>query len=89
MQEAKSQLADLQIPVTVSELAAGYMMRGGAQDVLDAVDLISAHMLPFFAQDATTGDEAWPNVQNDMDWFMQHGRGKKIYFDEVCGNLFE
>jgi len=27
----------------------------GAEPVLDAIDLIDAHMLPFFAQDASTG----------------------------------
>lgn len=28
--------------------------RGGAQDVLDAIDSINIHMLPFFAQTAST-----------------------------------
>jgi hypothetical protein len=27
----------------------------GAQPVMDAIDFIDAHMLPFFAQDASTG----------------------------------
>jgi exo-beta-1,3-glucanase (GH17 family) len=52
---AKSNLSSLQIPVTVSELAYGYAERGGAQNVLDAVDYINIHMLPFFSQSATTG----------------------------------
>ncbi|KAL4070085.1 glycoside hydrolase family 17 protein [Scleroderma yunnanense] len=82
VQQAKSNLQDLQIPVTVSELAYGYQERGGAQDVLDAIDFINVHMLPFFSQSATTGDAAWPIVQNDTNWFIQHGDGKKMYFDE-------
>lgn len=81
---AKTRLAKVGIPVTVSELAYGYQERDGAQDVLDAIDFINAHILPFFAQDATTGQAAWPLVKRDMDWFAQHGKGKKIYFDEVC-----
>ncbi|KAI0320895.1 glycoside hydrolase superfamily [Amylostereum chailletii] len=79
---AKSNLASLKIPVTVSELAYGYQERGGAQNVLDAIDFINIHMLPFFAQTASTGDKAWPLVENDLNWFIAHGKGKKMYFDE-------
>jgi hypothetical protein len=52
---AKQNLSDIGIPVTVSELAYGYQRNGGAQDVLDAIDSINIHMLPFFAGNATTG----------------------------------
>lgn len=37
---AKKNLSDLRIPVTVSELAYGYQERGGAQNVLDAIDSV-------------------------------------------------
>ena len=80
---AKVQLASVHIPVTVSELAYGYQAHGGAQDVLDAIDYINIHMLPFFSSSATTGALAWPLVEMDMDWFILHGNGKKMYFDEV------
>ncbi|KAI0745413.1 glycoside hydrolase superfamily [Earliella scabrosa] len=79
---AKQNLSSLNIPVTVSELAFGFQERGGAQDVLDAIDSINIHMLPFFAQDASTSDQAWPLVQRDLQWFIDHGNGKKMYFDE-------
>ncbi|KAH9061297.1 glycoside hydrolase family 17 protein [Lactarius vividus] len=79
---AKQNLSDIGIPVTVSDLAYGYQRNGGAQDVLDAIDSINAHMLPFFAASATTGDQAWGNVQNDLNFFIQNGNGKKMYFDE-------
>ncbi|KAN0090824.1 glycoside hydrolase family 17 protein [Tylopilus felleus] len=78
----KAQLAGVQIPVTVSELAYGYQERGGAQDVLDAIDYINIHMLPFFKPNATTGAQAWPLVMTDADWFIQYGDGKKMNFDE-------
>jgi len=52
---AKVNLSDIGIPVTVSELAYGYQSNGGAQNVLDAIDSINIHMLPFFARSATTG----------------------------------
>jgi exo-beta-1,3-glucanase (GH17 family) len=79
---ARARLAGVQIPVTVSELAYGYQIRGGAQDVLDAIDYINIHMLPFFSTLATTGALAWPLVETDLNWFIQHGDGKKMYFDE-------
>ena len=78
----EAQLAGVQIPVTVSELAYGYQERG-AQDVLNAIDYINIHMLPFFSPNATTGAQAWPLDVTDMDWFIQNGNGKKMYFDEV------
>ncbi|KAH7924625.1 hypothetical protein BV22DRAFT_1105363 [Leucogyrophana mollusca] len=79
---AKQKLADVGVPVTVSELAYGYQERGGAQDVLNAIDSINIHMLPFFSSQATTGSAAWPLVETDMNWFIAHGNGKKMYFDE-------
>ncbi|KAK7692914.1 hypothetical protein QCA50_004552 [Cerrena zonata] len=79
---AKSNLSSLHIPVTVSEMAYGYQEHGGAQNVLDAIDFIDIHMLPFFAQDASTGAASWPIVKRDLQWFIDHGNGKKMYFDE-------
>jgi exo-beta-1,3-glucanase (GH17 family) len=54
---AKANLSDIGVQVTVSELAYGYQERNasGSQAVLDAIDVINAHMLPFFAGDATRG----------------------------------
>lgn len=28
-------------------------------------------------------DKAWPLVLEDLNWFIEHGNGKKMYFDEV------
>ena len=53
--DAKKSLSGLGIPVTVSELAYGYQETEGSQMVLDAIDFINIHMLPFFAQNASTG----------------------------------
>lgn len=81
---AQANLSDLHIPVTVSELAYGYQERAadGSQDLLDALDSINIHMLPFFSQNASIANDSWPLVLNDLDWFIQHGSGKKMYFDE-------
>lgn len=56
VKQAKANLSSLGIPVTVSELAYGYQEHGGAQDVLDAVDFINIHALPFFDHKASTGE---------------------------------
>jgi len=53
---AKDTLASLEIPVTVSDMAYGFQKHGGAPDVLAAIDVIDAHILPFFASDASTGE---------------------------------
>ena len=42
--------------------------------------------------DLSPADKAWPLVLNDLDWFIAHGGGKKMYFDEVrfyspCGSV--
>jgi len=102
---AKKALSDIGISVTVSDMAYGYQVRNstGSQGVLDAIDSINAHMLPFFAKDATTGEyhvpgitlspfrltnapsanNSWPDVMSDLQYFIDHGGGKKIYLSEV------
>lgn len=62
---AKANLSDIGVQVTVSELAYGYQERNasGSQAVLDAIDVINAHMLPFFAGDATRGVYFVPHSQ--------------------------
>jgi hypothetical protein len=54
---AKKNLSDIGVHVTVSELAYGYQVRhsSGSQAVLDAIDSINIHILPFFSGDATRG----------------------------------
>ena len=33
------------------------------------------------------GQNAWPDVLNDLQYFINHGSGKKIYLDEVVSSL--
>jgi exo-beta-1,3-glucanase (GH17 family) len=82
VKSAKSKLADVQIPVTVSDMAYGYQSNGGAQDVLDAIDLVDAHILPFFGASSTTGAAAWSFVKTNLDFFTKNAKGKKIIFTE-------
>ena len=55
VEAAKLTLANLEIPVTISEMAYGFQEHDGAPDVLAAIDVIDAHILPFFASNASTG----------------------------------
>jgi hypothetical protein len=31
--------------------------------------------------------KAWPLVKSDLQWFINHGHGKKMYMDEVSIRL--
>ncbi|KAJ6553572.1 glycoside hydrolase superfamily [Mycena vulgaris] len=81
---AKANLSSLHIPVTISEMAYGYQEResDGSQDILDAVDLLDIHMLPFFSTLASTASNSWPIVLTDLNWFVDNGQNKKIYMSE-------
>lgn len=82
---AQKTLAPLGINVTVSEMAYGYQYQAssGSANVLKAIDFIDAHMLPYFAQDASTGDKAWSNNANDMNYFLTKAPNKKIYWSQT------
>ncbi|KAK2462950.1 hypothetical protein APHAL10511_005002 [Amanita phalloides] len=81
---ARENLASLGIPVTVSDLAFSYQRAwySGAKQVLDNIDVVDAHMLPFFSPQASLARKAWPLIMDDLDWFMRNANGKKIYLSE-------
>jgi hypothetical protein len=37
---------------------------------------------------AYSANKAWPLVMADLQWFIDHGRGKKMYMDEVSTFFF-
>jgi len=83
VEQAKTNLSSLHIPVTVSELAYGYEERGGAQDVLDAIDYINIHMLRASETDqCRAANKSWPIVEENLKFFTKNGGGKKMYLDE-------
>ncbi|KAF9440594.1 glycoside hydrolase family 17 protein [Macrolepiota fuliginosa MF-IS2] len=82
VRELKARIGSLRIQVTVSDMAYSYQKSGEARSVMSAIDIIDVHMLPFFANDASTARNAWPIVQRDLNWFIQNGEGKKIYFSQ-------
>jgi exo-beta-1,3-glucanase (GH17 family) len=82
VKSAKSNLTSLGILVTVSDMAYGYQSQGGAQSVLDAIDFVALHMLPFFSTKATTADASWSFVQGDLKWINSKVDGKKIILTE-------
>ncbi|KAF9475442.1 hypothetical protein BDN70DRAFT_883703 [Pholiota conissans] len=82
--KAKANLSSLQIPVTVSEMPYGYQERAGdgSQNVLNAIDIIDAHVLPFFSTEATFGSKSWSIVKEYINYFIDNGNGKKIYLSQ-------
>jgi exo-beta-1,3-glucanase (GH17 family) len=82
IRSAKGTLAPLGVLVTVSEMAYGFQSNGGAQAVLDAVDFVGLHMLPFFSTRATTASASWSFVENDLEWINPKINGKKIIFTQ-------
>lgn len=81
---AKKTLKPLGIPVTVSDMVYGFTKGGGSKAVLEAIDQISVHMLPYFSTKATTGADAWPLVESDINWALKQAplKGKKILLGE-------
>jgi hypothetical protein len=81
------------IHVSISDMQYGFTSQGGAQVVLDAVDVVHARafftpstmvllklfpdVLPFFDQDATHGSNAWPSVESSTNWFRNRTSGSK------------
>lgn len=82
--DAKNTLKSLNIPVTVSDMAWSYQKESGSSAVLEAVDLLDIHTLPYFASDARGGSDAWHDVSGDISWFMSQSpaKGKKIIMTE-------
>ncbi|KIL65690.1 glycoside hydrolase family 17 protein [Amanita muscaria Koide BX008] len=81
---AKWNVGQMGIKVTVSDLAYSYQREWnkGARHVLDNVDVVDAHMLPYFSPQATTARNSWPLIMQDLNWFMKNSNGKKIYLSE-------
>ncbi|KAG6833110.1 hypothetical protein H0H87_011218 [Tephrocybe sp. NHM501043] len=83
---AKANLSSLQIPVTVSDMAYSFRdlhANDGGPDVLKAIDMFDAHILPFFSTQASTANKSWPIVLSDLNYFIAQGDGvKKIWFSE-------
>jgi exo-beta-1,3-glucanase (GH17 family) len=80
---AKSNLKSLGIPVTVSDMAYSYQSTPGSDTVLEAIDSVNAHILPYFATNAKGGGDAWGDVTADITWFMNSkAAGKKLWLDE-------
>ncbi|KAF8071577.1 glycoside hydrolase superfamily [Lyophyllum atratum] len=82
---AKKNLSSLAIPVTVSDLAYSFKelhASDGGPAVLQAIDYIDAHILPFFSQQASIANNSWPIVKTDLDYFISQANGKKIWFSQ-------
>ncbi|PRP88527.1 hypothetical protein PROFUN_02938 [Planoprotostelium fungivorum] len=71
IQRVKSSLSDFNIPVGTSEMP--YKM---TDNVASHEDLLMANILPYFADDATDGGNAWNDMTYDMDKSRKQTSGK-------------
>jgi len=74
----RSRLAPLKIPVTTAEQTSKY-----EPDVAKAVDIILDNAHPYFADDATTGANAWPFISSALSYFNTTVPGKKVVVTET------
>jgi len=80
IQSTKARVAKYNIAVGTSDMAYLYAQNTA---VLDAADYIGSNTLPFFANDATTGSAAWPNVESDISTYQGLTKSKKILLTQT------
>ena len=66
------------VTATVSSPVGGTQ----AQSVLDAIDFVDLAMLPYNNASATTAEQSWPFIENDLKWIIARVKGKKIILSE-------
>ncbi|KAM0791846.1 hypothetical protein ACM66B_004103 [Microbotryomycetes sp. NB124-2] len=81
--DVRTDLAEFRIPVTVSELPAGYQKYNNGTAVFEAIDFVSDNVLPFFDGSLTTGDKAWDVVEWCFTYFRENGKGKRVVLTQT------
>ncbi|CAF1196221.1 unnamed protein product, partial [Didymodactylos carnosus] len=67
----KAELKPLGIPLTVSEMKYGYDVQSSIkQQVINAIDFVSAHVMPYYGTCKMPGD-VWWDITNDIDQFQK------------------
>ncbi|KIM30062.1 glycoside hydrolase family 17 protein [Serendipita vermifera MAFF 305830] len=80
----KSLIGSYGIKVSISEMQYGYSVQGNSDMVLDAEDVVHAHQLPYFDNDARSGSDAKPSLVSSTDWFKSKtGGNRKIIFTQT------
>lgn len=62
----------------VTNSFSGFQKNNNAAELFEAIDILEINVLPFFASDATTGNNAWGNIVDALNYFKEHGNGKLI-----------
>ncbi|KAH9466318.1 hypothetical protein Pst134EB_001374 [Puccinia striiformis f. sp. tritici] len=85
IKDLKKQLEPFGIPVTLSEMPAGYQANGDTPEIFEAVDFVSLHSFAFFEGNATTADHgAQIAIRNDVQYGLQHsGHRKKVVLTQT------
>ncbi|KAI0745414.1 glycoside hydrolase superfamily [Earliella scabrosa] len=83
--EMRESLKSVNVPVTISEMAYGFtkQSKNDMKVIMDAIDPIDAHMLPFFWHDASNAKASWTGIEKEINTFwVPNAKGKKIYLTE-------
>ncbi|KAA1114415.1 hypothetical protein PGT21_008056 [Puccinia graminis f. sp. tritici] len=83
IEDLKNQLEPFGIPVTLSEMPAGYKANNDTPEIFKAVDFVCLHSFAFFEGNATTADHAQVAIRNDVEYGLKHGRGKKVVITQT------
>ncbi|KDQ20380.1 glycoside hydrolase family 17 protein [Botryobasidium botryosum FD-172 SS1] len=82
----KNQVGTYGVKVSISEMQYGYTVQGDSKAVLNAIDAVHAHQIPFFDGDAKDGGNAnaWNSVSKSTSWFVSNtASSKKIIFTQT------
>lgn len=77
---------ELDIPVSISELAYGWQSSGNITSVANAVDFFMANDIPYFGQTVRCGGDnlTWQNFLADMAYYASIADGRPILVTQVC-----
>lgn len=81
--------ANLDIPVSISELAYGWQQAGDTTSVANAVDFFMINNIPYFSQNAAYGNSAssWSNFMSDMNYYKSISQGKPLLVTQVSSSI--
>ena len=77
--------AGLEIPVSISDMSAGWKQAGDISSMVEAVDFFMINTFPYFAGNAKTADDpaAWSDFEGDIKYFEGIAKGKPLLVTQV------
>lgn len=82
--------AGLNIPVSISDMPAGWQQSKDISSMVEAVDFFMINNFPYFAGNAKTGDssQAWSDFTGSITYFQGIAKGKPLLVTQVSQMSF-